>query len=218
MKGLGRNVKFMTGCFLKNEIKCYLILALMWVVFGKLNDGIGLFINKQAPFYIFWISVTLVLLCAVSDSDRYFKAMVSQGSARKPAALGMLLSQYAFMVVQVVILFVMAMLTDSNWSLAMKICPIGLIAVMFILQGVGIIYATLSMSGHNTWAVILILGTIAALVLGGVMLGLKHDFVWSAKMVKPYNNLLFLAPGVVIEIIGLTAYYKTMQKVDLKLA
>ncbi len=218
MKGLGRNVKFMTGFFLKLEIKCYLFLALMWVVFGKLNDGIGPFVNEQAPFYIFWISVALVLICAMSHSDMYFKTMVSQGSARKPAAFGMLLSQYAFVVIQVAILLAVAMLTDSNWSLAIKICPLGLIAVIFILQGAGIICATLSMSGHNAWAVILFLGTLVAFVLGCVLLGYKHDFVWSAEMVEPYNNLLFLATGVVLEIIGLAVYYKTMQKVDLKLA
>lgn len=218
MKGLGRNVKFMTGFFLKLEIKGYLFLALMWVVFGRLNDGIGPFVNEQAPFYIFWISVALVLICAMSHSDMFFKTMVSQGSARKPAALGMLLSQYVIMAMQLVVLFGIALLTNGIWSITIKMCPLGILAVIFILQGMGILCATLSMSEHNVWAVILFLGTIVAFVLGCVLLGYVHDFVWSAEMVKPYNNLLFLAVGVVLEVIGSVAYYKTMQKVDLRLA
>lgn len=218
MKGLGRNVKFMTGFFLKLEIKCYLFLALMWVVFGRLNDGIGPFVNEQAPFYIFWISVALVLITAMSHSDVYFKAMVSQGSARKPAALGMLLSQYIFMGMQLVFLFGIAFLTTGIWSISIKNCPMGILAVMFILQGVGILCAALAMSEHSVWAVILFLGLVLGCVLAGVLLGFKHDFVWSAGMLKPYNSLWFLAVGVVLEVIGSFAYYKTVQKVDLKLA
>lgn len=218
MRGLGRNIKFMTDFCFQLVIKSYLLLVFIWVLFGKMKDGIGVFINEEAPFFIFWVSVAFVLICAMSYSDMHFKTMVSQGSARKPAALGMLLSQYIFIGMQLVVLFGIALLTTGHWSISIKNCPLGILAVMFLLQGMGILCATLAMRGHNAWAAMLFIGTIVAFAVAGVMLGLKHDFVWSADMLKPYNSVWFLVMGLVIEIIGAFFYLKTVQKVDLKLA
>ena len=218
MRGLGRNVKFMMGFLLRFQVKCYLLITIICVLFGGVRHGIKSLVNETIPFYLFVSSLTFILVCAMSYSDMYYNTMVSQGSARKPAALGMLLSQYIFTGMQLVILFTMAMITENNWSLAIKTCPLGLLAVCFIILAVGVICATLSMSGHNVWAVCLLFTFIIAGIALVVIIGFRHDFTWSAEMVKPYNNLWFLAAGVVLEVIGSIAYYKTVQKVDLKLA
>lgn len=217
MRGLGRNVKFMTEYCFQLLIKSYLLLLFIWVIFGKMKDGIGPFIREEAPFFICWLSVTLVIVCAMSYSDMHFKTMVSQGSARKPAAWGMLLSQYIFLVVQFAFLVGTTFFSQSNISLAIKKYPLVIITVLFILQGWGILCATLAISEHSAWAAILFIGIIVACVAAGVLLGIKNDFVWNAELLEPYNNLWLPAIGLAIEIIGACFYLKTAQKVDLKL-
>lgn len=217
MRGLGRNIKFMIDFCFQLVIKSYLLLLFFWVVFGKIKDGIGPFIREEAPFYIFWVSVAYVLIFAMSYSDMHFKTMVSQGSARKPAAWGMLLTQYIFLVMQLVILVGTTFFSQSNISLAIKKYPLVIITVLFILQGWGILCATLAISEHSAWSVILFIGIIVACVVAGVFLGIKNDFVWNEDMLKPYNSLWFLAIGLVIETMGAYFYLKTVQKVDLKL-
>lgn len=218
MRGLGRNVKFMTEYCFQLLIKSYLLLLFIWIIFGKMQDGIGPFIKEEAPFFICWLSLALVLICAMSYSDMHFKTMVSQGSARKPAAWGMLLSQYIFLVIQLVFLLGTTLFSQSNLSLAIKKYPLVIITVLFILQGWGILCATLAISEHSAWSVILFIGIIVACVVAGVFLGIKNDFVWNEDMLKPYNSLWFFAIGLVIETMGAYFYLKTVQKVDLKLA
>jgi len=56
------------------------------------------------------------------------------------------------------------------------------------------------------------IANIIQLYVGGVYIKLKIE------MLEPYNNLLVLLPGVIFDLIGSVAYYRTVQKVDLKLA
>ena len=61
MRGLGRNIKFMTEYCFQLLIKSYLLLLFIWVIFGKMKDGIGPFIREEAPFFLPSFSPPLIL-------------------------------------------------------------------------------------------------------------------------------------------------------------
>lgn len=218
MKGLGRNVKFVMKFFLKLQIRCYLLMTIITLLFLNWREGLRPFVNEKAPNYVLGISLTLVLINALENSNRYCITAVSQGSARKPAAGGMIVSHHLFVLLQLAILVLMAIVSDSKGSLLIRTCPMGIITVMLMIQGVGIACATLSMKERHIWAAVLLLGFIAIFIAVFVLFGWQHDFKLKIEMLEPYNNLLVLLPGVIFDLIGSVAYYKTVQKVDLKLA
>lgn len=218
MKGLGRNVKFTMQFFLKYQIRCYVVMTICVLLFHCWRDGIGPFLNENVPFYVLGISLTLILFNAMENSNRYCVTAVSQGSARKPAAGGMIVSHHLFVLLQLAILVLMAIVSDSKGARLVRTCPMLIIAVMLMIQGVGIACATLSMKERHIWAAVLLLGFIAIIIAVFVLFGWQHDFKLKIEMLEPYNNLLVLLPGVIFDLIGSVAYYKTVQKVDLKLS
>lgn len=218
MKGLGRNVKFVMKFFLKIQIRSYLLMTIIAVVFLSRREGVRPFVNEKAPNYLLGISLALVLINALESSNRYCSTMVSQGSARRPAAWGMIVSHHLFVLLQLAILVLIAIVSDSKGAMLVRTCPMGIIAVMLMLQGVGIACATLSMKERHIWAAVLLLGFIAIFIAVFVLFGWQHDFKLKIEMLEPYNNLLVLLPGVIFDLIGSVVYYKTVQKVDLKLA
>lgn len=218
MKGLGRNVKFTMEFFIKLQIRCYLLMTIITLLFLNWREGLRTFINEKAPTYVLGISLALVLINALENSNRYCVTAVSQGSARKPAAGGMIVSHHLFVLLQLAILGLLAIVSDSKGAMLVRTCPMLIIAVMLMIQGVGIACATLSMKERHVWAAVLLLGFIAIIIAVFVLFGWQHDFKLKIEMLEPYNNLLVLLPGVIFDLIGSVAYYKTVQKVDLKLA
>jgi len=218
MKGLGRNVKFTMEFFIKLQIRCYLLMTIITLLFLNWREGLRTFINEKAPIYVLGISLALVLINALENSNRYCITAVSQGSARKPAAGGMIVSHHLFVLLQLAILGLLAIVSDSKGAMLVRTCPMLIIAVMLMIQGVGIACATLSMKERHIWAAVLLLGFIAIITAVFVLFGWQHDFKLKIEMLEPYNNLLVLLPGVIFDLIGSVAYYRTVQKVDLKLA
>ncbi len=88
MKGLGRNIKFTMEFFIKLQIRCYLLMTIITLLFLNWREGLRPFINEKAPNYVLGISLALILINALENSNRYCITAVSQGSARKPAAGG----------------------------------------------------------------------------------------------------------------------------------
>ncbi len=130
----------------------------------------------------------------------------------------MIVSHHLFVLLQLAILGLLAIVSDSKGAMLVRTCPMLIIAVMLMIQGVGIACATLSMKERHIWAAVLLLGFIAIITAVFVLFGWQHDFKLKIEMLEPYNNLLVLLPGVIFDLIGSVAYYKTVQKVDLKLA
>lgn len=218
MKGLGRNVRFMMGMFHKCQIQTYLIFFLVFALLNILKENALTRITEEGPFYLLVVMLVLVL-SAMGFGDAYYPTMVSFGNARKPAALGMLLSQHVFLLEQMVILFVVAVLAEKSKCMqAIRFCPLGTIALLLFILGIGILINTISLSGHKVCAGIIMFVFVFAAIMLAIAVGVKYDFEINIAVFMLYNNWWLLLIGLVVDLLGAAVYYKTVTKVDLKLA
>lgn len=218
MTGLGRNVRFMIGRFHKSLIQTVVIFLVSYVL---LNVGSEDFVTKMSeagPLYYFILMIVL-FLCAVSFGEAYFPTIVSSGSSRKPASIGMLLSQHIFVLEQLVVLFVLAALIENSKSMQIvRNCPLGIVALLVLILGVGNIINAFSIKGYTLFAIIAAFVLSVASCVFLIVITIKSEFGINIEVFRTYNNWWLLLLGLIVDLVGVYYYYKVVTKVDLKLA
>lgn len=217
MKGLGRNIKYISSMLLELQVVTYLIWILVFVLlsFGEVEPLTLL--THAIPVNGLLLSFMLLLIC-VGFAEYYCRNMVFLGSARKPAALGIIISVQVFMVLQLVILFALSLFARNNfvteiiWS-----CPLGIIALSLFIMGIGLLLVSLSLKGH--YVCVAILSFIWAFVGVGLIGGISTILTLEKNeaLLAPCNSLWVLLVGLAVDAIGVFVYYKTVTKADLKL-
>jgi len=218
MKGLGRNVKYLLGILLGIQVFVYLMFFLIFGIFCFLEDGALTTFKEAIPFYMLMVTFTLILT-AIGFAQYYCINMVSFGSARKPAAIGMLISEHVFLVLQIVIVIgVSAFIENSVLMKVINFCPLGIIALILLIMGIGLLLVTLSLKGHGVWVAVISFTLVFVFILVIAIIGAKFEIEMNEALFGSYNNPGVLAVGLAVDLIGSVVYYKTVRKVDLKLA
>ena len=116
-----------------------------------------------------------------------------------------------------IILFVVAVFVEDNACMAaVRACPLGSVAVVFALAGIGHLINAMSIREHKVCAGILAFALVCILMVAGIVF--DKVFEKSAEMLVPYNNIWILLAGLAVTGIGAGVFYKTVLKADLKLA
>lgn len=217
MKGLGRNVKYLSGILLCIQVFIYLMFFLIFCMLCFLEDGALTTFQEAMPLYMLLITFTLVLI-AIGFAQYYCINTVSFGSARKPAAIGILISEHGFLVLQTVIVIgVSAIGGKSTLLKVILICPLGTIAMSLLIMGIGLLLVALSLRGHGVLVAVMSFILVFVFLLVVVIIGSKLSIEMQEELLRPYNNLGVLTVGLAVDLIGSVVYYKTVRKVDLKL-
>lgn len=216
MKGFGRNVKLLLGRGHRIQIMVYLSFFLVLAFLAILDtEALPQMVEMVATFLLLVMFGMVLIIMGMGECE--YAMMVYFGSSRRPAAWAMLLSQYIFLLEQSIILFVVATLVENNECMkAVRFCPLGIIAIVLALTGIGHFINAMSFSGHKLCA-----GILAFILLGSPMVVLvifSTALEVNAEMFIPYNNIGVLLVGLAVAVIGAVAYFKTVTKVDLKLA
>lgn len=218
MKGLGRNVKYLSGILLCIQVFFYLMFFLIFCMLCFLEDGALTTFKEAIPLYMLQLTFTLVLT-AIGLAQYYCINMVSFGSARKPAAIGILISEHVFLVLQIVIVIgVSAFVENSVLMKVISFCPLGIIALILLIMGIGLLLVALSLRGHGVLVAVMSFMLVFVFLLVVVIIGSKLSIEMTEELLRPYNNPGVLAVGLAVDLIGSVVYYKTVRKVDLKLA
>ncbi len=218
MKGLGRNIRFMMGRFHESLILTGVIFLFTFIVLNIGNEDVVARMKEAGPLYYLLLMVILIL-CTIGFGESYLPTIVSVGASRKPTATGMLLSQHIFMLEQLAFLFVVAVLLESSKSMqAVRICPLGTVALLVLILGIGNLFNAIDINGHKLFGVIagFVLGTSAIVFV--LVIAIKCDFNINVEVFRTYNSWWLLLLGLVVDLVGAYFYYKAVTKVDLKLA
>lgn len=218
MKGLGRNIKYISGTLFYTMFVMYLMWIVYIVLFGFMVENPVEVLMKDVPFSAMLITFVL-LVTSVAFAENFSYNMVSLGSARTPAALSVLVSTHAFQALQMVILFCVVMFFgNSTGAQFLKICPLGVLALWLLMNGIGYFLVVLGLRGHKVC--VGILGFILAIIAVMVMVAISAEMSRTLNMdfLIPYNSIWSLLTGICVDLAGAYLYYKTVTKVDLKLA
>ena len=216
MKGFGRNVKLLIGKGHISQLVIYALCLLVFTFFCIIDTEFFPKVVEEAPTFLLLV-MFVVILIIIGMGEGGCLTMVYFGSSRRPAAWAMLLTQYVFLLEQLIILFVVAALVENNACMkVVRVWPLGSIAIVLSLAGIGNIVNALSISGHKICA-----GILAFILLGSPMVVLvifSTALEVNAEMLIPYNHIWVLLIGLAVTVIGDVVYFKTVTKVDLKLA
>lgn len=217
MKGLGRNIKYASRMLII-LFSIYLMGILILVLLGLGEKNFVNSVIQMLPVSLMYMPFILMLI-AVGYAEMFCRHMVFLGSARKPAALAIIISVQVFLLLQMVIFFALTLLAKNSvtsevvWS-----CPLGFIAIYLAIMGIGLWLDSLSLSGHYVLAIVF--GTLWALVavvlLGGVSTYIAVDE--NVELLVIFNSIWLLLAGLAVDLIGTLLYYKVVVKADLKLA
>lgn len=215
MKGFGRNVKLLLGRGHRVQIVVYLAFVFVLAFFAILDtEALPQMVEMVTTYLLFLIFVMVLIIMGMGEVD--YTMMVYFGSSRRPAAWAMLLSQYVFLVEQLIILFVVAALVENNECMkAVRACPLGIIAFLITLAGIGHLVNAISLSGHKICAGILAFSL--AFIPMIVLAIFGTTFEMGAEMLIPYNSIWVLLVGLAVAVIGAIVYFKTVTRADLKL-
>ena len=97
-------------------------------------------------------------------------------------------------------------------------CPLGIVALLVLILGVGNVINAFSIKGYKLFAIIAAFVLSAASCVFVIVLTIKSDFGRSIEVFRAYNSWWLLLLGLVVDLVGFYFYYKTVTKVDLKLA
>ncbi len=218
MTGLGRNVRFMMGRFHKSLIQTVGIFLISYVLLNVGSEDFVSEMSEAGPLYYSMLMMVL-FLCAISFGESYISTLVSIGTSRKPAATGMLLAMHIFLLEQLVVLFGLAAWIESSKSMQIvRNCPLGIVALLVLILGVGNIINAFSIKGYKLFAIIAAFVLSAASCVFVIVLTIKSDFGRSIEVFRAYNSWWLLLLGLVVDLVGVYFYYKVVTKVDLKLA
>lgn len=217
MKGLGRNIKYASRMLII-LFSIYLMGILILVLLGLGEKDFVNSVIQMLPVSLMYMPFILMLI-AVGYAEMFCRHMVFLGSARKPAALAIIISVQVFLLLQMMIFFALTLLAKNSvtsevvWS-----CPLGFIAIYLAIMGIGLWLDSLSLSGHYVLAIVF--GTLWALVavvlLGGVSTYIAVDE--NVELLVIFNSIWLLLAGLAVDLIGTLLYYKAVVKADLKLA
>lgn len=217
MKGLGRNIKYASRMLII-LFSIYLMGILILVLLGLGEKDFVNSVIQMLPVSLMYMPFILMLI-AVGYAEMFCRHMVFLGSARRPAALSIIISVQVFLLLQMVIFFALTLLAKNSvtsevvWS-----CPLGFIAIYLTIMGIGLWLDSLSLSGHYVLAIVF--GTLWALVavvlLGGVSTYIAVDE--NVELLVIFNSIWLLLAGLAVDLIGTLLYYKVVVKADLKLA
>ena len=196
----------------------YLMGILILVLLGLGEKDFVNSVIQMLPVSLMYMPFILMLI-AVGYAEMFCRHMVFLGSARRPAALSIIISVQVFLLLQMVIFFALTLLAKNSvtsevvWS-----CPLGFIAIYLTIMGIGLWLDSLSLSGHYVLAIVF--GTLWALVavvlLGGVSTYIAVDE--NVELLVIFNSIWLLLAGLAVDLIGTLLYYKVVVKADLKLA
>ncbi len=218
MKGLGRNIKYASSILLTLPLLMYLMGILILALLSLEEEDILTSLIQVLPIGLLYITPILILI-AVGYAETFCRHMVFLGSARKPAAFGIIISVQAFLLLQMVLLFALSLLAKNSfvneviWS-----CPLGIIALCLAIIGIGLWLDSLSLSGHYVLAGVFgfLWALIGVSLIGGVSAHLTNEK--NVELLVSCNSIWLLLAGLAVDLIGTLLYYKTVIKADLKLA
>ena len=218
MKGIGRNIKYVSGTLLNLLFCMYLTWIVVMVLFSFMVENPLEVFMRDVTFSAMLITFVL-LVSSVASAENFSYNMVFLGSARKPVALSVLISTHTFQALQMVILFCVVMLFGNSMGAEfLKICPLGALALWLLMNGIGYFFVVLALRGHKVC--VGILGFILAFIAIIVMVAICAEISRTSNMnfLIPFNSIWSLLTGLCVDLIGAFSYYKTVTKVDLKLA
>ncbi len=218
MKGLGRNVKGLSSILLMSYIGACIAFGICIGILWLCGEEPLTLLKEIMPVYMVLVIFILTLLMAYW-AESYCCTLVSLGSVRKTAAVGILISEHAFLVLHMGIVLGLASFAEKNTFMQMiSACPIGTISVILLIVGVGFLLVSLNLKGHVVLTAILGVTLYAVLILLVGIVGTRFAIEMNKELLMPYNNWGLLAAGLAIDLLGAFVYYKTVTKVDLKLA
>ncbi len=217
MKGLGRNIKYASRMLII-LFSIYLMGILILVLLGLGEKDFVNSVIQMLPVSLMYMPFILMLI-AVGYAEMFCRHMVFLGSARKPAALAIIISVQVFLLLQMMIFFALTLLAKNSvtsevvWS-----CPLGFIAIYLAIMGIGLWLDSLSLSGHYVLAIVF--GTLWALVAVVLMCGVSTYIAVeeNAELLVIFNSIWLLLAGLAVDLIGTFLYYKSVVRADLKLA
>ncbi len=218
MKGLGRNVKLLMGKWNAEQIVIYGMFFLIYIFMAIWNIETFPQILEGLPVFLMGIMVIVVLIIlAMGEVDCI--SMVFFGSSRKPAALGILLTQHIFLLEQLILLYVVVALAEkSEFVKVVRMLPLVIIAIVLCYAGMIHFIHALSLSGHKVCAGILAFATVLVPVILLLYVEVVFQVEMSVELISPFNNIWVLLAGLAVDLIGAVVYLKTVMKADLKLA
>ena len=218
MKGLGRNVKYLSGILLASHIATYIAFCISFGLLCFWEEEPLILLKETLPASL--VAVTfLLILVAICFAESWCCTLVSLGSIRKTAAVGILTSEHVFLVLQIGIVLGLAYFVEENAFMQMiSACPLGVIFLILLIVGVGLLLVSLNLKGHVVLTAILGVTLYAVLILLVGIVGTRFAIEMNKELLMPYNNWGLLAAGLAIDLLGAFVYYKTVTKVDLKLA
>ncbi len=212
MKGFGRNVRLLIGKGHISQLVIYTLCLLVFAFFCIMDTEFFPKVVEEAPTFLLLV-MFVVMLIIIGMGEGGCLTMVYFGSSRRPAAWAMLLTQYVFLLEQLIILFVVAALVENNACMkVVRVWPLGSIAIVLSLAGLGNIVNALSIRGHKVCAGILAFILTVVFIVSGTAIEMSEE------MFIPCNNIGVLLIGLAVTVIGDVVYFKTVTKVDLKLA
>ena len=217
MKGLGRNIQYASRML----IILFLIYLMGIIILVLLGLGEMDFVNsviQMLPVALMYMPFILMLI-AVGYAEMFCRHMVFLGSARKPAAYAIIISVQVFVLLQMVIFFTLSLLAKNSvanevvWS-----CPLGFIAIFLAIMGIGLWLDSLSLSGRYVLAIVF--GSLWALIAVILMCGVSTYIAVeeNVELLVRFNSIWLLLAGLVVDLVGIFLYYKSVVKADLKLA
>lgn len=219
MKGLGRNIRFMTRK--QNEMLFTTLLMMVLTVFVlgiSLGEMGGAFLAFM-PMCILMPMLMFLVMNSMSGADLYLLTAISMGATRKHSSMGAVIAQHIVLLEMGIFLGICAILIEENEMMqVVRNCPLGTTGILLLLLGLGTFCSIVSLQFGKMYGAIMLLllmvGTILVVVIWGAVIGIEMD----AETLRIWNTPIPVLIGLAVDMIASFLYCRVLGKVDLKLA
>ncbi|MBE5884413.1 MAG: hypothetical protein E7291_08385 [Lachnospiraceae bacterium] len=223
MKSLGRNLKYWVWNMEKQGLYMllwiFIMVGLMTFIEGEYTTGVFV---KTLPQYIFMIMFIFNFTNSFSGVITYLPLTVSLGSDRKSSYIAMQIALHLVMLEFMLIGLIPAMQIWFKESSGEKtLLLIAVLALSFLLMGIGSVISAVSLRFGKGVGVALylvsIFAVIAAIAVVVILIGngiISRDLSWIRSVIKPW----LIVVCVVFDVCMMLLLYRCVSKRDLQFA
>lgn len=219
MKGLGRNIRFITWRLNELFFTMLFVFGLTILLFGIMEGDIGGAFILFLPSYIIMMIFMTVMMNSISGGDLYLLTAVSMGATRKQSSIGSIIAQHIVLLEMGILLGACALLFEENGIMQMvRSYPLGTIGGGLWVFGLGILISAVSVQYGKMYGVLVFLVITICTVLAVVLLGVVTGVEINAKIFEAMNAPIPILVGLAVDLVASYIYCRVIRKVDLKLA
>lgn len=219
MKGLGRNIRFMTRKL--NEILFSMLFMMvvmafvMGIVFGEME---ATFLSLM-PMCIFMPILMVLMMNSMNGADFYLLTAISMGATRKHSSMGSVISQHIFLLEMGGVLWICALLVEENEMMqVVRSCPWGSIGILLLVSGLGIFCSIVSLQFGKIYGALMMTVFMIGIIFLAIIVEGVPGIEINAETLKTWNTPISVLIGLAVDLIASFLYCRVLGKVDLKLA